>query len=97
MSQDIRHYFFHNDAEVVDGDGRSGYWSQTIPSNYRNSGGIVRSLVLIVMVMTEVVIGFIPSHFLCITMVEYKFPTGGFLKKIFQRLWKEKIHIKKHP
>ena len=48
----------------------------------------------IVIVMTEVDIGLRPANYIYITMVQYKFPTQGFLKNIFQGAWKNKTHIK---
>ena len=48
----------------------------------------------IVIVMTEVDIGLRPANFIHMTMVDYTFPTQGFLKNLFQGVWKEKIHIK---
>ena len=48
----------------------------------------------IVIVMTIVDIGLRPANFIHMTMVDYKFPTQGFLKNLFQGVWKEKIHIK---
>ena len=68
--------------------------SQNSPYPPHHSGYIGRSLVFIVMVMTEVVIGLRPANFIHITMVDYTFPTQGFLKKLFQEVWKDKIHIK---
>ena len=51
----------------------------------------------IVMIITEVDIGLRTANFIRITMVEYKLSTQGFLKKIFQGVWKEKTHIKIIP
>ena len=44
----------------------------------------------IVMVMTGVDISLVPSNFLCINMVDYTFPTQGFLKKLLQGVFKQK-------
>ena len=44
--------------------------------------------------MREVYIGLRPAKFLHITMVVYALPTQGFVKKLFQGGWKDKIHIK---
>ena len=49
---------------------------------------------LIVMVMREVYIGIIPDKFLHISLVYCTFPTQGFLKNLFQGVWKEKLTSK---
>ena len=46
------------------------------------------------MVIIEVSIGIIPANFLHITMVGYTFPTQGFLKKLFEGVFKDKLHLK---
>ena len=46
------------------------------------------------MVMTELDIGLRPSNFIRITVAEYKLPTQVYLKKLFQGVYKDKIHIK---
>ena len=56
---------------------------------------LVDHWVFIVIVMTEVDIGLRPSNFIRIKMVNYTFTTQGFLKRIFQGVYKEKINIKK--
>ena len=55
---------------------------------------LVDHWIFIVMVVTEIDIGLRPANFIHMTMVDNIFPTQGFLKNIFQGLWKEKIHIK---
>ena len=42
----------------------------------------------IVMLMREVYISLRPEQILHITMVEYTFPTQGFLDNLFQGVWK---------
>ena len=91
---DISHSSFHNDGESVDGDGRSGYRSHTIPSPYHNSGELHRYLGFIFMVMREVDIGLRPANFLHITMVDYPLSTQCSLNKIYQGVYKDKIYIK---
>ena len=55
---------------------------------------LVDHCIIIVMVVTEIDIGLRPANFIHMTMVDNIFPTQGFLKNLFQGVWKEKIHIK---
>ena len=54
---------------------------------------LVDHWVLIVIFMTEVDIGLRPANFIHIIMVDHKYPTQGFLKRRFQGVWEEEIHI----
>ena len=90
MSQDIRHYFFRNIEESVDGDVRSEYRSHNSPPLPVIHVILVYCWGFIFMVMREVYIGLKPVNVIHITMAYYTLSTQGSLKKQSQIVFKEK-------
>ena len=92
--QEIRHYYFYNDGKSVDGDGRSAFRSHTSPYPSHHSGVLVISLGFYSYGTERSGHRYHTSQFSSYKHCGLYIAHPRLYNKIFQGVWKEKIHIK---